>query len=83
VLPYAIDQPISYQRITLMYGPEKSGKSLLALYLGACCADKVPVLGAHATKKMDVVYLDAEDASSANTSCGSVALGAAVPKAAD
>jgi hypothetical protein len=44
-----------------MYGPEKSGKSLLALYLGACCAVKVPVLGAHATKKMDVEYLDEED----------------------
>ena len=59
-LDYAIDQLIPARRATLLFGQEKSGKSLVALYAGKCVANGVRFLDKYATQRMPVFYLDAE-----------------------
>lgn len=60
-LKYAVDSLVPLQRITMLYGPEKSCKSLLALYIGKCVANGQRVLDNYDAQKMPMLYLDAED----------------------
>jgi len=59
-LEYVVDKLIPEQRITMFYGKEKSGKSLLAYYIGKCAANNVPVFDNYKVKQMPVIYIDAE-----------------------
>jgi AAA domain/Toprim-like len=60
-LKYAVDQLIPLRRLTMLFGPEKSCKSLLAFYMGKCVANGARVLDNFAVEKMPCLYLDAED----------------------
>jgi hypothetical protein len=59
-LKYAVDQIIPLRRVTMIFGQEKSMKSLLVLYIGKCVANGVRFLDTYGTTKMPVLYLDAE-----------------------
>jgi len=59
-LKYAIDQLVPLRRVTMLYGQEKSCKSLVALYAGKCVANGVRFLDTYPTRKMPVLYFDAE-----------------------
>jgi hypothetical protein len=61
---HAVAQLVPRFEITMPYGEEKSGKSLLVTYIGKCVANGVPVFGKYATTKMPVLYLDLENAHS-------------------
>lgn len=60
-LLYAVDKLIPLNRITLLYGLEKVGKSVLALYLCFCVANGRKAFRTLTTRKMPVLYLDYED----------------------
>ncbi len=59
-LKYAINQIVPLRRITMVFGQEKSCKSLIALYAGKCVANGVRFLDTYVTQKMPVLYIDAE-----------------------
>lgn len=46
--------------VGVLCAPPKTGKSWLAMYLGACVATGTSVLGKHQCKKATVVYVDGE-----------------------
>ncbi len=60
-LIYVVDKLIPLQRITMLAGPEKSCKSLLAFYLGKCVVNGKKVFDNFKVKKIPCLYLDAED----------------------
>lgn len=60
-LLYAVDKLIPLNRITLLYGLEKVGKSVLTLYLCFCVANGRKAFRYLTTRKMSVLYLDYED----------------------
>lgn len=59
--PYAVERLVPRQQITMLFGEEKSGKSLLATYFGKCVANHVAILGKYPTTPMPVLYLDLEN----------------------
>jgi len=60
-IKYAIDLLVPYRRITMLFGAEKSCKSLLSFYYARCVTNGVPAFGRYKTMKMPAIYLDAED----------------------
>lgn len=60
-IKYAIDQLVPLRRITMLFGAEKSCKSLLAFYYAKCAVNGEKVFGRYSTMKMPAIYLDAED----------------------
>jgi len=60
-IKYAIDKLVPLRRITMLYGQEKSCKSLLSFYYAKCAANGVKVFGHYDSMKMPSIYLDAED----------------------
>lgn len=60
-LKYVVDKLVPERRITMLFGPEKSCKSLLAYYIGKCAANGRKVLDNFTTKQMPCLYVDAED----------------------
>jgi archaellum biogenesis ATPase FlaH len=60
-LRYIVDKLIPERRITMFYGQEKSGKSLLALYIAKCVVNGKKVFDNLNVKMMPCLYLDAED----------------------
>jgi putative DNA primase/helicase len=59
--PFAIHTLVPRGRITMLFGEEKSGKSLLATYAGKCVMNGVFVFGKYPTTKMPVLLLDLEN----------------------
>jgi archaellum biogenesis ATPase FlaH len=60
-LLYAIDRLAPLGRLLMLFGREKVGKSIIALYWGKCVANGRSVFGCYKTRKMPVLYLDYED----------------------
>lgn len=60
-IKYAIDKLVPLRRITMLFGAEKSCKSLLAFYYAKCAANGEKVFGQFHTMKIPAIYLDAED----------------------
>ncbi len=60
-IKYAVDRLVPLRRITMLFGAEKSCKSLLSFYYAKCVTNGVKVFGQFKTLKMPVLYLDAED----------------------
>jgi hypothetical protein len=58
---YAIERLVPRFAITMLFGQEKGGKSLLGRYWGKCVANQVKVFGKYATQKMPVLVLDLEN----------------------
>lgn len=58
---YAIDKLVPCNAISMFFGEEKSGKSLLSRYMGKCVANGSKVFGKYATTKMPVLCLDLEN----------------------
>lgn len=58
---YAINKLAPRFAISMFYGEEKGGKSLLTRYVGKCVANGVKVFGKYATAKMPVLVLDLEN----------------------
>jgi hypothetical protein len=58
---YAVQKLIPKHAISMFFGTEKSGKSLLLHYFGKCVANGVRVFGKYATTKMMVLCLDLEN----------------------
>ena len=61
VLPCLVDNLLPLDDLTMLAGREGSCKTLLALYIGKCVANGVPVFGCLKTEKKPVLYLDAEN----------------------
>jgi AAA domain-containing protein/Toprim domain-containing protein len=59
-IDYAIQKLVPLQRITMVFGREKSLKSLLAYYFGKCAANGAKVLDNYPSRKMPCIYIDAE-----------------------
>jgi hypothetical protein len=59
-IKYAVDKLIPAQRITMLFGREKSGKSLLALYMAKCVCNGRKVFDNYNVENMPALYLDAE-----------------------
>ncbi len=59
--PYVIQDIAPANAITMLFGEEKGGKSMLAFYLGRCVANGVRAFGKYATQKHPVLYLDLEN----------------------
>jgi hypothetical protein len=59
--PHVVDQLIPSCAITVVYGEEKSGKSVLVRYIGKCVANGVRVFGRYATTKLPVLCMDLEN----------------------
>jgi hypothetical protein len=57
-----IQSLVPCQQITMVYGEEKSGKSLLVTYWGKCVANGKPVFGKYPTVASPVLYMDLENA---------------------
>ncbi len=57
----AVSRLVPRKQITMFFGEEKSGKSLLATYIGKCVANGVSVFGKYPTTQMHVLYLDLEN----------------------
>jgi archaellum biogenesis ATPase FlaH len=57
---YAVETLIPCYAISMFFGEEKSGKSLLSRYIGKCVANELKVFGKYATRKMPVLCLDLE-----------------------
>lgn len=60
-IKYAVDLLVPLRRITMLFGAEKSCKSLLSFYYAKCVANGSKVFGQFKTMKMPAIYLDAED----------------------
>jgi hypothetical protein len=60
-LLYTIDRFVPLGKVTMLFGREKVGKSIVALFWGKCVANGRAVFGRYETRKMPVVYLDYED----------------------
>jgi hypothetical protein len=60
-LIYAIDRLAPLGKLLMLFGREKVGKSIIALYMGKCVANGRRVFGRYETRKMPVLYLDYED----------------------
>jgi 5S rRNA maturation endonuclease (ribonuclease M5) len=60
-IDYAVDTLIPDGKLTMLFGREKSCKSLFAYYLGKCVANGVKVLDNFSVKQMPAIYIDAED----------------------
>jgi archaellum biogenesis ATPase FlaH len=60
---YIVDKLVPKGSITMLFGEEKSGKSLLATYILKCVANGVKVFGRYAVEKTPVLYLDLENSS--------------------
>jgi DNA primase len=63
VTPYLVDRLIPLQSITMFFGEEKSGKSLLVTYLAKCIVNGQKVFGVLPVSKRPVLYLDLENSS--------------------
>lgn len=61
VVPHVVEKLIPANSITMFYGEEKSGKSLLATYILKCVANGVKVFGILPVNKRPVLYLDLEN----------------------
>jgi RecA-family ATPase len=59
--PYVADKIVPMQSITMLFGEEKSGKSLLATYILKCVANGEPVFGVLPVSQRPVLYLDREN----------------------
>lgn len=59
--PYVVDKVFPMNAITMIFGEEKSGKSLLTTYILKCVANGKKVFGELATAKRPVLYLDREN----------------------
>lgn len=59
--PYVVDKIVPMQSITMFFGEEKSGKSLLVTYILKCVANGEPVFGILPVSKRPVLYLDREN----------------------
>ncbi len=51
---------VAHGRVTLLYSPGKTGKSLIAMEIAAAAAIGAPVLGSEAAEPVSVVYIDQE-----------------------
>src|ERR1019366_8359817 len=58
---HAIEKLVPCNAISMLFGEEKSGKSLLSRYLGKSVANKIKVFGKYTTEKMPVLCLDLEN----------------------
>jgi hypothetical protein len=61
VTPYIVEKLIPANSITMFFGEEKSGKSLLMVYLLKCIANGIKVFGSLAVTQRPVLYLDMEN----------------------
>jgi 5S rRNA maturation endonuclease (ribonuclease M5) len=61
VLPFLVQDLLPLDDLTMLAGREGSCKTILALYIGKCVANGVPVFGCLKTEKKPVLYLDAEN----------------------
>jgi archaellum biogenesis ATPase FlaH/5S rRNA maturation endonuclease (ribonuclease M5) len=68
VVPHIVEELIPANSITMLFGEEKSGKSLLATYILKCVANGVKVFDVLPVSKRPVLYLDLEN--SANEIAG-------------
>jgi hypothetical protein len=59
--PYVVENLIPAGAISMMFGEEKSGKSLLSRYIGKCVANGIPVFGKYATRQRPVLAFDLEN----------------------
>ena len=59
--PYVVENLIPAGAISMMFGEEKSGKSLLSRYIGKCVANGIPVFGKYATHQRPVLAFDLEN----------------------
>ncbi len=57
---YAVETLVPCCAVSMFFGEEKSGKSLLSRYIGKCVANELKVFGKYATRKMPVLCLDLE-----------------------
>lgn len=60
-IKYAVDLLVPLRRITMLFGAEKSCKSLLSFYYAKCVVNGEKVFGRYSTVKMPAIYLDAEN----------------------
>jgi archaellum biogenesis ATPase FlaH len=58
---HAIEKLVPCNAISMLFGEEKSGKSLLSRYFGKSVANGIKVFGKYATQKMPVLCLDLEN----------------------
>jgi 5S rRNA maturation endonuclease (ribonuclease M5) len=58
---YAVDKLVPCYAISMFFGEEKSGKSLLSRYIGKCIANELKVFGKYPTRKMAALCLDLEN----------------------
>jgi len=58
---HAIEKLVPCNAISMLFGEEKSGKSLLSRYFGKSVANEIKVFGKYATQKMPVLCLDLEN----------------------
>ncbi len=63
ITPYVVDEIIPLSAITMFFGEEKSGKSLLVTYLLKCIANGNKAFGILPVSKRTVLYLDRENSS--------------------
>jgi archaellum biogenesis ATPase FlaH len=58
---FLVEGLIPTNGITMLYAQEKSGKSMLAFYIGKCVANGVKVFGECAVTKAPAIYIDMEN----------------------
>lgn len=58
---HAVELLVPRRQISMFYGEEKSGKTLLAFYFGKCVSNELSVFGKYPTAQMPVLYLDLEN----------------------
>jgi len=61
ITPYVVDKMVPMNSITMFFGEEKSGKSLLVTYILKCVANGEKVFGVLPVDKRPVLYLDREN----------------------
>jgi hypothetical protein len=59
--PHVVDQLVPAGAITMFFGEEKSGKSLLVRYFAKCISNGLEVFGKYATRARPVLILDLEN----------------------
>jgi AAA domain len=59
--PYVVENLIPAGAISMMFGEEKSGKSLLSRYIGKCVANGISVFGKYAAHQRPVLAFDLEN----------------------
>jgi archaellum biogenesis ATPase FlaH len=58
---FVVESLIPANGITMLYSREKSGKSMLAFYIGKCVANGEKVFGKYLTTQAPVIYIDMEN----------------------